>query len=143
MVQLVPEIMSSMVIFLRRIPAETKKEDIFEFIEPVLKGGLFKKSGYITHINILILRDTVINKNEHHALVTVEPDSVAKRVIEKLNRKPIRGKHIALHEYVYRLWHNDPRTHRKRWSSRHEERRQSDRRRGSKLEVVKTIDMEL
>jgi len=132
-----------MIIFLTRIPADTKRDDIIEFIEPILKGGLFKKSGYIRKINILILKDTVANKLEYHALVTVEPDKVAERVIKQLNRKPINGKHIAVREYVLRNWHNDPRVSMHQWNEEFKDRRNADRRRKNKLKVVNNIAVEL
>jgi len=132
-----------MIIFLTRIPADTKHDDIIDFIEPMLKGGLFKKSGYIRKINLLILKDIEINELEYHALVTVGPDKVAERVIKRLNRKPINGKHIAVREYVLRNWHNDPRINMHQWNEEFKDRRKADRRRKDKLEVVKKLPLNL
>ncbi len=127
-----------MIVFLRRIPQETRIEDIIDFIEPVLKGGLFKKSGQIAKIEIMIMKDNSANKLEYHAQVIIEPDMVAERVIAQLNRKPILGKHIAVREFVYRLWQNDRRVNQYGIPSI-DERRIKDRRRGKKLEVVNKI----
>ncbi len=127
-----------MIVFLQRIPQEARIEDIIDFIQPVLKGGMFKKSGQIAKIEIVILKDSVANKMEYHAQVTIEPDAVAGRVIAQLNRKPILGKHIAVREFVYRLWKNDRRISPVGVPSV-DERRKKDRRRGKKLEVVNKI----
>lgn len=132
-----------MIVFFRRIPAETKLEDLVEFIEPALKGGWFRRSGQISKVEIIIFKDVVINKLEYHALATIEPDKIAERMIKKLNRKPILGKHIAVREYVYRLWHNDRRIN---YPSRHtepDERRKNDRRRGKNLELIDKVILEL
>ena len=49
---------NKMIVFLRRIPANTKKHDIIDFIEPALKSGLLQKSGRIENIKFLIFKDT-------------------------------------------------------------------------------------
>ena len=38
-------VVNSMIIFLGHIPANTRKQDIRDFIEPVMNGGLFQKAG--------------------------------------------------------------------------------------------------
>lgn len=132
-----------MIIFLQRIPAKITRENIIDFIEPTLKGGWFKKSGYIKNINILILKDTIQDTLEYHALVTVEPDSVGERVTRLLNRKPIIGKHIAVREYMQRNWHNDPRLTPKHKHYGRIEKRLADRRRGDRLEVVEQFNVKI
>ena len=124
-----------MIVFLRRIPADTNKNEITTFITPALKGGLFSKSGHISDIKILTLRDNRLNKVEHHGLVRIEPDSVAERVIKKLNLNPINGKNIVVREYILRNWHNDPRLRRNHADTAFPNRRKADRRR-HQLEVV-------
>lgn len=126
---------NKMIIFIRRIPANTRKQDIIDFIEPALKGGLLKKSGHIETIKILIFRDTHTKILEYHCLVTIEPEVVANRVIKKLNRKAFKGKHIAVREYFHRSWHNDPRVNMHEWNEELKNKRQADRRR-PRLEVI-------
>lgn len=128
-----------MIIFLNRIPADTKYEDIVDFLRPVLKGRLLKKSGNIHSVKILVLKDTIANKKEYHALVTIEPDKAGARAIRELNRKPINGKHIAVREYVYRNWQNDQRNYMHQLNEELTDRRLKGRRRGNKLEVVDKI----
>ena len=131
-------VVNKMIVFLRRIPANTKKSDVFNFIGPLLKGGFLKKSGRIDKINFLVFKDTRTNIMEYHCLVTIDSDAVADRVIKKLNRKAFKGKHIAVREYFYRSWHNDPRINMHEWNEELVNKRQVDRRR-PRLEVVADI----
>lgn len=125
-----------MIIFLRHIPENATKEDILLFLKPSIKGGLFQKSGQVFNIEILILRDKETSETEFHALVTINPEKTAQRVIKQLNRKSLLGKRINLREYIDRTWHNDHRFNNLNTSVDVKERRIKDRRRGSKLEVI-------
>ena len=87
-----------MIVFLRRIPANTRKQDIIDFIEPALKGGLLQKAGRIEDIKILVFEDTQTKIMEYHCLVTIDSEDVANRIIKKLNRKAFKGKHIPVRE---------------------------------------------
>lgn len=127
-----------MIVFLRRIPANTKKHEIIDFIEPVIKGGLFKKSGRIEDITIMVLKDTQTNALEFHGLVEIDSDAAAERVIKKLNRKVFNGKNIAVREYYQRSWHNDKRQNAHQWNDELVNKRKGDRRR-ARLEVVNDI----
>lgn len=126
-------------IFLRRIPAQTKRKDIINFIQPAMKVGFFYRKGHIKRIEILVLRDTVINQLEYHGIVTIEPDLVAEKVIKKLNRKKFLGKYIAVREYRRRDWHNDRRLNGKMAAIVQRDRRELDRRRGSRVEIVEDV----
>ncbi|WP_051906626.1 RNA recognition motif domain-containing protein [Methylomarinum vadi] len=121
------------------IPAQTKRHNIREFIEPSVKGGLFKKKGHIKRIEILVFKDVVLNKLEYHGLVNIEPDEVAERVIKKLNCKKFMGKHIAVREYRQRDWHNDRRLNNKKADIVNRDRRETDRRRGAQLEEIEDV----
>lgn len=100
---------NNMILIFKRIPTSTQKSDIIKHISPEIKGKFFQKSGYIESIQFISFKDEIKSLAEHHALITVEPDSAAERVIKKLNRKPFLGKHIAIQEYHIRSWHNDRR----------------------------------
>jgi len=132
---------NEMIVFLRRIPANTRKQDIIDFIAPVLKGGLLQKSGRIEDIQTLVFKDTQTNITEYHSLVTIDSDVAAKRVIKKLNRKAFKGKHIAVREYFYRSWHNDPRINMHEMNEELANKRQGSRRQ-SRLEVVSEVSVE-
>ena len=121
-----------MIVFLRNIPVETRRRDIIAFIEPAMKASFFGKKGFIDDIQILHFKDVGRFISEYHALVYVEPDVVAKRVIKRLNRKSILHKHIAVREYQIRNWHNDPRTNHRPLTRNIAEKRIGERRRGLK-----------
>ena len=125
---------NKMIVFLRRIPANTKKHEISDYLEPILKGGLLQKSGRIENIKILVMKDTQTNALEFHGLVKIDLESAAQRVIKKLNRKVFKGKNIAVREYFYRTWHNDPRMNMHEWNEELANKRKGDRRR-TRLEV--------
>jgi hypothetical protein len=124
-----------MIIILKNIPANTQNKEIEEFIWPAVKGGFFCKSGKIESVQIKGQRDIQLNLAEFHALVRIEPDAVAMRVIKKLNRKLFKGRHTAIDEFHYRDWHNDRRSDAQQTAS---DRRHADRRRYH-LEVIEDI----
>jgi len=128
-------VVNKMIVFLRRIPADTRKQDLVTYIEPFLKGGMLQKSGRIEGIKILVLKETQTNTMEYHGLVTIDSDAAARRVIKKLNRKAFKGKHIAVREYFYRSWHYDPRINMDKRNEELVNKRQGDRRR-PRLEPV-------
>ena len=57
----------------------------------------------------MALNDTKRNTIEYHALVTINSDSAAKRVILKLNRGLFKNKNITVRQYFYRSWKNESR----------------------------------
>jgi hypothetical protein len=116
-----------MIIILKNIPAKTKKQDIKNFITPAVNGSWLSKRGEIQNISMLSRKNICTHDIQYHSLVDIVPDSVAKRVIKKLNRKFIVGKCIAVCEYKLRNWHNDPRIIRNT-NKRLNNRRSTDRR---------------
>ena len=129
-----------MIIFIRKIPANTKLSELIAFIEPAVKGGLFRKGGVIRDARILALRDLRLRTLEFHGLVTIEPDKAALRAIKKLKGKRFKGKFVVIRQYFQRDWHNDPRnqSHVAR-NPNGLERRITDRRRGKDLEILEDI----
>ena len=126
-----------MIIFLRKIPADTKLSEIADFVEPALKGGWFRKSGTITKIDILTLHDTRLNTYEFHGLVTVEPDAMGFRAIKRLKGRRFKDKLIIVRQYFQRSWRNDPRLDNN--NTDFVDQRKADRRRGKDLETVRDI----
>lgn len=98
-----------MVIILKHIHAKTTRQNIKDFLASELKGGLLSKSGQIQNIYILTQRNIRTREMQYHGLVEILPDSVAERIIKKLNAKMIINKRVAISEYKIRDWHNDPR----------------------------------
>jgi len=124
-----------MIIFLRNIADKTKYSDIISFVEPAIKKIWFRRQAEIIDVKIMQLHDPQTGESEFHGIVTIEPDKAGQTAIRKLNRKKFLNKHIAVHEYHRRNWHNDPRLKR---MLRGHERRLGDRRRKD-LSVVKEV----
>ena len=98
-----------MIIILKNISANTRKQDVKNFIAPAVKGGWFEKKGKILSISILSQRNLRTRMISYHGLVNIEPSHVAERVIKKLNKKLLGGKYIVVAEYKKRDPKNDPR----------------------------------
>ncbi len=71
-----------MIIILANIPVGTGTKTIQEFVRSALKGGFFRKSGYIENIAIQIHEDTQHNIINQHALVRITPDAAAVAAIK-------------------------------------------------------------
>ena len=117
-----------MIVILKNISANTRKQDIKNFITPVVKGGWFEKKGKILGISILSQRNLRTRMISQHGLVNIEPNDVAERVIKKLNKKLLVGKYIAVAEYKKRDPKNDPRLRNPNVDARIRDRRVCDRR---------------
>ena len=98
-----------MIVFMKNIPDDTTRQEIIDFLMPVVKGGIFRTRGKITSIDILAIKDNNTNIMEYHGLAHIMPDQVGQRVIKKLHGQPFKGKRIALREYIERSWKNDRR----------------------------------
>lgn len=92
-----------MVIILIDLPNNSCHEEIENFIRPAINDG------YMGSVAIMAQQHPKTHEIKYHALVRVTPDAVAKRAIEELNGKQLNGRHIDVHEYRTRYWHNDPR----------------------------------
>ena len=129
-----------MLIFLARIPQNTNKSNIINFLNPAVKGGLFFKSGIIKSLKIMRYRDIDANLSPRHCLVRIEPDTVAQRVIGKLNRKIVNGKRINVREFKTRDWRRDPRNKNKAAAIHFQDRRVSERRQNELTELAVQSD---
>lgn len=96
-----------MMLIFKRISEGTGVPDIEAFVAPALKGGWFRKSGRLQSVVIQMHRETETAGREYHAVVWVEPDQVARRVIKRLNRKPLNGKPVEIAEMKVRHHSND------------------------------------
>lgn len=123
-----------MFIILKNITASTLVPDIQNFINPALQGFL-KKSGTIEDIKIQMLQSIDSNHVEYNALVRIEPDVVAKRVIKTLNREKCNHRVINLSEFKIRLYQNDLRKNR---YQKLNSKRKTDRRRRLKITDITT-----
>lgn len=125
-----------MLIFLARILADTTKQDIADFMATSIKGGLFSPKGELVRVEIIRLQDRITRDIETHAIVQVEPDKVATRVIFKLNRTKLNGKLINVRQYFIRNRANDRRRYDLSPPSKVKKPRLGDRRRDL-VEVTK------
>jgi hypothetical protein len=126
-------------IFLRRIPANTKHDEISEFVAPALKRGIFRKSAHILNIEILALQDSRAGTVEYHGLVTLDSESAVQSVVKSLQNRRLNGRIVLVRPYYHRSWFNDPRQQQAEVSPEIIEKRKGDRRRGRHLQVVKNV----
>jgi class 3 adenylate cyclase len=94
-------------IILKYIPKNTTRRQILQFVKPILNGGLFGKSGTVERISVLVQKEKQSDTVMFHAILYVQPDLVAKRVINKLNRTQLNGHYVAITEFVERSIHNN------------------------------------
>lgn len=98
-----------MIIFFSHVPENTRHKDLVELIKPAMKSFLFGEKGTIKKLKIVQLKDPRNKISEYHALVSIEPETVAKRVIKRLNRKKLLGRVIEVRRYYRRNKLNDRR----------------------------------
>ncbi len=128
-----------MIIFIRKIPTDTRIADIVNFVEPAINGGFFRRAGTITKVDIIGFRDTRFHSVEFHALVTIEPDSAGFRALKILKGKRLNNRLVTVRQYFERSWQNDPRQNYDPLPPDIAEKRQADRRRGKYLEKLTDI----
>jgi hypothetical protein len=128
-----------MIIFFKRLPAGTRRSDIEDFIADTVKGGLFSRRGQITNIAIIERPNPQLNIMDYHGVVTIEPNSVAERVIKKLNRQLFKGKYIEVRRYHIRNAANDPRKKNRNLAEGSDSRRKGERRQTTSIPNIEAI----
>jgi hypothetical protein len=123
---------------LKYIPQNTTYKQILQFVAPALKGGLFSKSGTVEHITVLAQKERLSDTTDFHAILSIKPNEAAKRIINKLHRKQLNSRHIAVAEYIERSIYNS-RTGNVRIKDNHPENSQAADRRNMKLFRLITI----
>lgn len=129
-----------MILFVRRIPASTLPSELYDFINPALKSGLFIRTGRILGAGILVLEDKYNQMLEFHGYVVVDFDQAGLRAIRRLKGKQFKGRSVIVREYKYRNLQNDRRLNNDK-TQRVVERRTKDRRRGNVIEVTKNLKL--
>jgi hypothetical protein len=99
-----------MILFFKNIPNNTQDNEIATFVQPVIKGGLLGARGRITRIDVIALKEMTSNLVEFHALVNVEPEKFALKVIKILNGQIFKGQPITVQKYYVRNRGNDKRS---------------------------------
>lgn len=84
------------------------RSELIAIIPPFVNGGEQAK-GSLGKVEILGLKDQNTKVIELHALVKMEPDNVALRVIKKLHGKRFKSTRLTVRKYFLRNWHNDKR----------------------------------
>ncbi len=102
-----------MIVLFRNIPDDSYHNDITAIVQPVIKGGFFRKQGNINSIEILALKEINTGSLEFQALAHIEPEDAANRVIKKLHGHYIRGSRVTVRQYYLRNWKNDKRSEEK------------------------------
>lgn len=98
-----------MILIIKKISATTNVRQVEQFLEPAVRGGLFNRKGVLESIEIKMFKQSDVNVPEYHAIVRIEPENVATRVIQKLNRKVCDGKPVSVCQYHVRYRTNDRR----------------------------------
>jgi hypothetical protein len=124
-----------MLLFFKHIPQDTLNREIVSFVTPVIRGGLLGAKGKVTKIDVIALKDKVNHMVEFHALVNIEPDNVAMKVIKKLDGQVLKERAIAISKYTLRSWQNDKRREDRQIQNRITEKRVNQQRRRN-LEVI-------
>ena len=127
-----------MKIFIRKIPKETKPDDLVRFFAPFIKKSLlhpFRSKGEIIKYQVVAQIDQENNTVGYHGLVTIEPDEVAKSILKRMHRIPFKGKKVIIREFIDRSWQNDRRSHKPQNIAPINQRRRVERRQ-HRLEVV-------
>lgn len=93
-------------VILKYIPKNTTYRQIIHFLKPALEGGLFSKFGKIQRVLVLVHKHRLSQSIDFHAILDIQPDEAAKRVINKLHKKPLNGHCIEVTEYIERSIYN-------------------------------------
>ena len=99
----------NMIVFFKNIPNDTLHSELKAFISPAVKGGLLEAKGKITKIDVIGLKDKATDLIEFHALINIEPENAALRVIKKMNGQAFKQQKITVKQYYLRNWRNDKR----------------------------------
>lgn len=98
-----------MIILIKNIPTDSYHDEFVNLLNPFLKGGIFKTKGNINSLEIIAMKEKDSDPLEFQALVYIEPDAVAQRVIRKLHGQFLRGCRLTVRQYMLRNRMNDKR----------------------------------
>ncbi|MEW8013221.1 MAG: hypothetical protein AB2807_00050 [Candidatus Sedimenticola endophacoides] len=121
-------------IFISRLPKETSRKDVVQFINRALTPGWLMlpltSRARLTQCEMMQIVDRDTGQAELHGLAKIEPGKMVPGIIERLNGAHLKGRRLDVHQYRHRSPNKDPRT--PGWRARRDggtERRGSDRRR--------------
>jgi hypothetical protein len=128
-----------MIIFLKKIPANTLPSELHDFVAPALKGGLFTISGRVKRAEILLMENKSTNLFDFHGLIHVDSEKAGKRAIQRLKGKLFKKRAIQVKEYILRNWHNDPRQNEEELLGHIQNQRRRERRGNPKTGIIRDI----
>ncbi len=101
-----------MKIFLRRIPANTSKADLWSTVQRAIAPRWYfplRRKGVIQGCHVLKIADRRSNRLEFHGLVDVEPEHAAVAAILKLNGRRLLGRVVEARPWQERSIERDRR----------------------------------
>ncbi|MGZ8217680.1 hypothetical protein [Methylomagnum sp.] len=104
--------MTTVTLFIRKIPASSSTRELQMFIHDNLPWfWRFRLRGKIRIVatDILTIIDKTTKEAEFHGLVTLEPDNIAEKMINRLNLRHFKGRRVAVRLYQVRDPNNDRR----------------------------------
>ncbi|MEJ1297629.1 MAG: RNA-binding protein [Candidatus Sedimenticola sp. (ex Thyasira tokunagai)] len=121
-------------IFIRKLPDNTRRQDLVRFIQQGLRSSLFGLS-FLPHdelgdCHIIQITNKSAGTVEYHGIAEIFTAQDINGVIQRLNGKKLKRRPLEVHQYFHRSPHNDRRNHLSFTDpSGDAERRDSDRRR--------------
>jgi len=101
-----------MKIFLRQIPANASKADLWSTVQRAIAPRWYfpvRRTGVIQGCHVLKIVDRTNNRLELHGIVDVEPEHAALSALLKLNGRKLLGKVVEAREWQERLVDRDRR----------------------------------
>ena len=91
-----------MKLLIPRITASTTRKDLRDFVNRVLEKWFrlpFSTQPRIVSCRILFITDGM-GVTQRHGLIDVRPDDAAMKIIRKLNGETLKGKRVAVKQYL-------------------------------------------
>lgn len=129
-----------MILFIPNIPANTKNDDLRDFVDPALKSGFILRFrlGNIVKLEEMCIRDKASGHFEHHGLVYIDTYKAGLRAIKRLNDDLFGSRPIEIRKFATRKLENDRRLTKNKVPFDILERRQGERRRNNaQVEILK------
>lgn len=109
-----------MYMIVKYLPKSMAIDDLVDGLQPLLKSGLFRKTGQIKAIKFIALVNKERRIIERHALVRLCSEPVRLRLIRAFNKSEIKkqlqfsrehncSKELIASNYTVRSWRNDRR----------------------------------
>ncbi|WP_347986320.1 RNA-binding protein [Methylomonas sp. AM2-LC] len=127
------------VLFVQNIPEDTHRAELQNFVDTALKRLLIFRSGRVSKVEILTLRDKQTLELEFHGLVYVDSKVAGLKAIEKLHLSRFKKRIVTVREFKLRSIKNDNRDLAHPSAPYVRQKRLGDRRRGAQVELLNDI----